>query len=147
MIKETNLNRILYVATGLVIAVVLMLAFIVIPFVRVDTSPGTTPERAVPVFWVIVIIHLLFVAALVYSILVNQQGGRVSKGLLVTIGILLILFGLTMSDGAFAYLGHSGHGMRTVAVSMFICIGFNLIAGVLAFVATSYSGKLPPSSN
>ena len=46
-----------------------------------------------------------------------------------------------MSDGALVYLDHTGHGMRLAAVSMFICIGFDFVTGVLTFIAASHSRR------
>ena len=146
MINETVLRRILYVGTGLIIAVALILAFIVIPSVRMDTSPQATPEKAVPAIWVVVIIHLLIVAALIWTILVIQRVGRINKGLLIASGVVLILLGLIISDGASAYLGHPGPGMHRVGISMFICVGCNFITSVLAFFTAWYSRRLQPLS-
>jgi cytochrome c biogenesis factor len=67
MISKTSWNRILYMAIGLVIMVVIIIIFYIIP--QVKAAPNATPERAVPAFWVIVLIQLLIVAALIYSIL------------------------------------------------------------------------------
>lgn len=146
MINETVLRRILYVGTGLIIVVALILAFMVIPSIRMDTSPQATPERAVHGIWVVIIIHLLIVALLIWTILVNQRGGRISKGLLVTAGVVLILLGLMVLDGASAYLGHPGPGMHRVAISMFVCVGCDFMSGVLAFFSAWNSRLLQPPS-
>lgn len=146
MINETVLRRILYVGTGLVIVVTLILAFMVIPSVRMDSSPQATPERAVHGIWVVIIIHLLIVAALVWTILVNQRGGRIKKGLLVALGVVLLLLSLMVLDGASAYLDHPDPIMHRVSISMFICIGCNVIASVLAFFTAWNSRRLQPPS-
>ena len=142
MINETILRRILYVGTGLVIVVNLILAFMVIPSVRMDTSPQATPENAVHGIWVVIIIHLLIVAALVWTILVNQRGGRIKKGLLIALGVVLLLLSLMVLDGASAYLDHPDPIMHRVPISMFICTGCNFIASVLAFKTAWYSRRL-----
>lgn len=146
MINETVLRRILYVGTGLVFVVTLILTFMVIPSVRMDSSPQATPERAVPAIWVSIIIHLLIVAALIWIILVNQRGGRIKKGLLVTLGVVLLLLSLMVLDGASAYLDHPDPIMHGVAISMFICIGCNVIASVLAFFTAWNSRRIQPPS-
>jgi len=143
MINETILRRILYLGTGLIIVVVLILAFMVIPSVRMDTSPQATPERAVPAIWIVVIIHLLIVAALIWTILVIQRGGRINKGLLVTVGVVLILLSLMVLDGASAYSGHPDPGMHRVAV---VCVGCNFLTSVLAFFTAWNSRRLQPPS-
>ncbi len=142
MIKEAVLNRILYVGTWLVIGVVFILVMIVIPLLQPDKPFWATPDKTVSVFWAIVLIHMLLAVGLIYSSIVRQRGGRISKDLIVAVGIVLIIFGLTMSDGAFAYLGESGAGRRMVAISMFICVGFDFIAGVLIFIIARYSQRL-----
>ena len=142
MNKETVLDLILYLATGLVIAVVLILTFIVIPLLKPDKSQEYNPCEVVTLFWIIALIHLLLSVALIYTIFDSQRGGRISKELIVATGIVLILFGLAMSNGAFAYLSDTGPGKRMVAISMFICIGFNFLAGVLTFVIAMHSQRL-----
>jgi len=140
MVNETFLHRILYVVTGLVIMVILILAFIVIPSVRVDTSPQADPERAVPGILVVIIIHLLIVAALVWTIL--QRGGRIKKGPLIALGVLLLLLSFMVLDGASAYLSHPDPIMHKVPILMFICTGCNFIASLLTFLAAFYSRRL-----
>ena len=142
MVNETVLHRILYVGTGLVIVVTLILAFIVIPSVRMDTSPQADPERAVPGILFVIIIHLIIVVALVRTILVNQRGGRIGKGLLIGMGVLLLFLSLMVLDGASAYLSHPDPIMHKVPVSMFICTGCNFIASLLTFLVAWYSKRL-----
>ena len=146
MKNDTILRRILYVGTGLVIVVTLILAFLVIPSVIIDTSPQADPERAVPGILFVIIIPLVIIAALVRTILVNQRGGRINKGLLIGLGVLLVLLSLMVSDGASAFLNHTDPIMHRVAISMFICTGCNFIASVLALSAVWYSRRLKPSS-
>ena len=146
MSNETILRRILYVGAGLVIVVTLILAFMVIPSVIIDTSPQAAPEIAVPGILFVIIIHLLIVAALVRTILVNQRGGRIKKGLLIGLGVVLLLLSLMVLDGASAYLDHTDPIMHRVAISMFICTGCNFIASVLALLTALYSRRLQPPS-
>jgi len=123
-----------------------ILAFLVIPSVIIDTSPQAEPEIAVPGILFVIIIHLVIIAALVRTILVNQRGGRINKGLLIGLGVLLVLLSLMVSDGASAFLNHTDPIMHRVAISMFICTGCNFIASVLALSAVWYSRRLKPSS-
>ena len=46
----------LYIATGLVILVILAFIIRVIPHVLNDTTPEAKPEKAVPAFWVLIAI-------------------------------------------------------------------------------------------
>jgi hypothetical protein len=132
--------------TGLVIVVTLILAFMVIPSVIIDTSPQAAPEIAVPGILFVIIIHLLIVASLVRTILVNQRGGRIEKGLLIALGVVLLLLSLMVLDGASAYSDHTDPIMHRVAISMFICTGCNFVASMLAFLTAWYSRRLQPPS-
>ena len=127
MKNDTILRRILYVGTGLVIVVTLILAFLVIPSVIIDTSPQAQPEIAVPGILFVIIIHLVIVAALVRTTLVKQRGGRINKGLLIGTVVLLVLLSLMVLDDASAYLDHTDPIMYRVAISMFICPGATLL--------------------
>jgi len=130
------------VATGLVFLVFLILVYIVIPLLSPDKAPGAKADKVVSVFWILFIIHSVLALSLIYKILDSQRGGLISKDLIVAVGIVLIFFALTMSDGAFAYLEYSDPGKRTVAIALFICVGFNLIAGVMTFVIARHSQRL-----
>ncbi len=90
MINKTGLHRILYMGTGLVVVVILILGLVVIPSVIRDTSPRAAPETAVPGILFVIIIHSVIVAALVRTILDIRRGGRVSKGLHIGLGVLLL---------------------------------------------------------
>jgi len=146
MNTETLLRRILYVGTGLVIVVALILAFMVIPSVRMDISPQANLDRAVHRIWAGIIFHLIIVTILIWTILVNHRGGRINKGLLVVAGVALIFMDLIISDRAIAYLDHPCTGMHSVVSWMFICVGFNFIVSMLAFFTSWYSERLQPPS-
>jgi hypothetical protein len=45
----------------------------------------------------------------------------------------LLILGLFLSDGASAMLGHAN--MQFVAVSWFVCVATDIIAGILVFFA------------
>jgi hypothetical protein len=141
MNNNTILRRTLYAGTGFVIIVTLILAFIVIPSVIIDTSPQADPEGAVPGILFVIIIHLIIVVALVRTILVNQRSGRIEKGLLIGLGVLLLLLSLMVFDGASAYSDHTDPIMWKVAISMFICTGCNFLASVLTLLTAWYSKR------
>ena len=140
MIRETAWRRILYVATGLVIMVILILVFFVIPHIRLDTSPHATPDTAIPATFVVAGIHLFIIILLIYSVMFSFREGHFENGFLITAGVLVILLSLVIIDGAIAYLGHPD--LRSTSISMFICVGFDFIAGILSFTARYFRGHL-----
>jgi len=140
MISETAWRRILYVATGLVIMVILILVFFVIPHIRLDTSPHATPETAIPGTFIVAGIHLFILALLIYSVMYSFREGHFENGFLITAGVVLILLSFMIIDGAIAYLGHPD--LHSTSISMFICVGFDFIAGVLSFTARYFRGHL-----
>jgi len=137
MISKTTWNSILYMAIGLVIMVVIIIIFYIIP--QVKGAPNATPERAVPAFWVIVIIQLLIVAAFIYSIMFSHREGHFENGFLVTAGVVMIVSSLILIDAASAFLDID---MHRAAIFLFICIGFDFIAGVLSFIIRYLRGHL-----
>jgi FtsH-binding integral membrane protein len=138
MISKTSWNRILYVAIGLVVMVVIIIIFYIIP--QVKAAPNATPERAVPAFWVVVLIQLLIVAALIYSIMFSHREGHFENGFLVTAGVVMILSSLILIDAATASLGDPD--LQGAAIFLFICIGFDFVAGVLSFISRYFRGHL-----
>ena len=140
MIKETAWRRILYFAIGLVIMVILILVFFVIPHIRLDTSPHATPETAIPATFIVAGIHLFLIVLLIYSVMFSFREGHFENGFLITAGVVLIFLSLMIIDGAFAYLAHPD--LHSTSISMFICVGFDFIAGMLSFTARYFRGHL-----
>lgn len=139
MIKEKKWRQMLYFAVGLITTVALLLATVVIPFVVLDTTPGATPERAVPAISIIAIVQLLIVAALLWTIKVDKRARQINKELLVASGIIPIVIGLIIVDGAIAYMDHPG--MLVASISMFTCVAFDIIGGALAIIARYFREK------
>jgi hypothetical protein len=135
MINITSWRRILFVCIGLVILAVLIIIIFVIPHINPVTQPKAT--RA---FWTVVLIHLLPIAALIYTIIFSHRDGHFENGFLVTAGVILILLELPLADAASASLGHSD--LPSTSIFLFICVGFDLIAGILSFVARYIRGHL-----
>ncbi|MBS2098171.1 hypothetical protein [Carboxylicivirga linearis] len=123
--------RLLYAAIGFIITTALILAVIALPTTKL-------PDQAITPVWVNVFIHLLFILSIVYVIKVEQRGGQQKKELLVVTGAMIIFLGLIVSDGGFAY---SNDPERiTLCVSLFVCAGTDLIAGILT-ISARYSRK------
>lgn len=143
MISEIVWRRMLYVGTGLITAVAAIYAIMVIPHVISDKSTSVAPESTVPAISILVIIHLLFIVALIWTIKVNKRGDQINKELLVGVGVILIGLSLLRLDDAFAYIDKPGlHG---VGISMLICIGCDFVAGLLALIARYFLRPWPLS--
>jgi len=133
MKSETIRNRIQYIGAGFVILTTLILAFIIIPGEFTDKTPGLQLEAAIKTLIITIILHLLICYAFIEMIIVNKRGGRLKKIVFIITGIGLVILGLFLSDGAFATSGHAN--MQFVAISWFICVVNDIIAGILVFVA------------
>jgi hypothetical protein len=133
MKSETIRNRIQYIGAGLVIFTTLILVFIIIPGHFVDKTPGLQLGWAIKMLIVTIIFHLLICYAFWKMIIVNKGGGRLKEIVFIITGIGLFILGLLLSDGAFAMSGHAN--MQFVAISWFICVANDVIAGILVFVA------------
>lgn len=133
MKSETIRNRIQYIGAGLVIFTTLILTFIIIPGHFIDKTPGLKLGLAIKMLIVIIALHLLICYAFREMIVVNKRGGHLKKIVFVITGIGLLILGLLLSDGAFAMSGHAN--MQFVAISWFICVVSDVIAGILVFIA------------
>ena len=133
MKSETIRNRIQYIGAGLVIFTTLMLTFIIIPGHFIDKTPGLQLGLAIKMLIVIIILHLLICYAFREMIVVNKRGGRLKNIVFIITGIGLLILGFFLSDGAFAMSGHAD--MQFVAISWFICVANDVIAGILVFIA------------
>jgi len=131
--SETIRNYIQYIGAGLVIFTTLILAFMIIPGHFVDKTPGLKLGLAIKMLIVIIILHLLICYAFRKMMIVNKGGGRLNRIVFIITGIGLLILGLFLSDGAFAMSGHAN--MQFVAISWFICVANDVIAGILVFIA------------
>lgn len=125
---ETRL-RVPLVGAAITFLVAITVSTVVIP--RVATDPLTIPESAVPSFWVNVIASLFVGSLMVVAPYIQRS--RLRAGLLWFAGIGALILGLILLDAAFAFREH-GATMQGVAVALFVCVGADLIAGLLAIV-------------
>lgn len=131
----------LYFAAGFITTAALLLGAVVIPYVATDTYPRATPENAIRAIAVNITVHLFVLVAVIWTISVQKRKGKFNNELLVACGIIPIILGLMVLDGAFAYLDHPG--MLVASISMFLCVGFDVTGGVLVLIAR-YSRKSKP---
>ena len=136
MINQISFRRMLYVGIGLITAVAAIFAILVIP-------PYTIPQQAIIPMWGIIIVQLLIVVALIWTIKINNRDGKINTELLAAAGVIPIVLSLLMLDGAFAYLGKPDQ--PGVSFWMFICVGCDIVAGLLALNARFSRKYKPPS--
>jgi hypothetical protein len=132
VVKETVLRRMVYTATGLVIGVAALFAFVFIPRLAVHPQAiADGVDRSSKVFF---IIQLMAAAVLLAFIIRSRHGGRKIKELLVLAGIVVILLAFMVFSSAI-YSLQTYHGLYEVAILQLVCVGANLIAGILAIIA------------
>ena len=132
MASETALRRMVYTATGLVIGVAASFAFVIVP--RLLVHPRAIAERASISYIVFFIIQLAAAAVLLTFIIRSRHGGKKIEGLLLLAGIAIILLGFIVFNGA-VYMMQFYQGFYRAAILMLVCVGANLIAGILAIIA------------
>ncbi len=125
--------RILALGVALLFATAGVITLAIIPAVRADTFPGATPDRAVPAFWVNVVLNIgLGVAA----IAVFRARYRVLLGV---VGVITMLLAAALVDAATAYPAH-GPSMHGVVVALWVCVCFDLVGGV-SMVASAFISR------
>lgn len=123
-------ERLLYIATGLVVLVITSISLWVIPQVINDTTPEARPEKAVPAFWVLMAIHLLIVAVLIMFIWLSRHGGRLRKIGLIIPGIIMILMSMILVDAASTYMEPQTR-MLSMAIILFISAFSDMMTGII----------------
>jgi len=126
-------ERLLYIAAGLVILVILSFTIWLIPFLIKETIPAAMPENLAPVFWVLLVIHLIILAALIWEIRLSRQGGRLRKTGLIIPGIIMILMSMFLIDAAGANLQNLPE-MFNMAMILFISAFCDLITGIITIM-------------
>jgi hypothetical protein len=130
----TNLHgkeKTLVIAAGMLFLSILLM-IIVIPGVYTKTLPNENNLGAVIGISLAIIIRLPILIWYKSIIKKIRRNDEKRKTVYITIGILLITFGLIYSDGAFAFLDNK----NTIYVSylMFTSVFFDIIASTLTFV-------------
>jgi len=129
-------RRMLLVCAGLFVTVALVVALGVIPPIKAATFPGATPESAVPAFWVIIGLSLLAAVTLVFIATWSKGRSWISTSVLVVLGLVVLLFGIALTDAALAYLP-AGPSMKTASILLFFCSAADFLAGALV-VTTAF---------
>jgi hypothetical protein len=123
----------LYTATGLVILVILALIIWVIPHVLNDTTPGAFLEKAVTSFWVLIAIHIVILAVLIWKILKSRRGGQLRKIALIIPGIILILMSMFLIDAAGVFLENRPDRI-VVAIILFFSACCDMVSGIITIM-------------
>ena len=126
--KEKSL---IIAASMLLLSILLMI--IVIPGVYTKTLPNENNLVAVIGISLAIIIRLLIFIWYISIIKKIRRNGEKMKTGYIIIGILLIIFGLIYSDGAFAFLDNKN--IIYVPYLMFTSVFFDIIASILTFIA------------
>ena len=111
----------------------ILLMIIVIPGVYTKTLPNENNLGAVIGISLAIIIRLLIIIWYISIIKKIRRDGEKRKTVYIVIGILLIIFGLIYSDGAFAFLDNKN--IIYVSYMMFTSVFFDIIASILTFIA------------
>ncbi len=139
MIKETSLRRMVSIAAALAVGVALMWAFVFVP--RLGAHPQAIAERVNNSSKVFFAIQLVAVIVLLIVVILSRRGAKMLGGPLYLGAVLLFLHDFMVFDGAVEMI-QTYEGFRTVAILMFVCIGLNLVAAVLAIRAGNGYQKL-----
>jgi hypothetical protein len=125
-------ERILIIAAGMLLLSILLM-IIVIPGVYTRTLPNANNLGAVIGISLAIIIRLLILIWYISIIKKIRRDGEKRKAGYISIGILLIIFGLIYSDGAIAF--SNNENILYVSYLMFTSVLCDLIASILTFIA------------
>jgi len=132
MDKETASRRLVYIATGLIIGVTALWAFWFLP--RLVAHPQAIAQGVARSSKVFFGIRLAAVVVLLAYLILRRHAGRMIKALLYLAVILFFIHDFTVIDEAPYYLEHY-RGLQTAATLMLVCLGVDLLAGILAIIA------------
>ena len=99
----------------------------VIPVLIEETNTGSLPMSAPIATSVGAGIHLLIFIVFLIARWQALRSRRINRGINLVSAIVLLIFGLIISDGAFAYI----NSLRFVSVFMFLCVGCDLAAAIV----------------
>ncbi len=132
MLKSQGKEKILIIAKGMLLFSILLM-IIVIPGVYTKSLPNENNPGAVIGISLAIIIRLLIIFWYTSIIKSIRRDGKNRKTACIVIGILLIIFGLIYSDGAFAFLNNKN--ILYVSYLMFTSVFFDIIASILTFIS------------
>jgi hypothetical protein len=138
MKKSQGKEMILIMAAAILLISILLMA-IIIPGVYTKTLPNEYNTGAVIGISLAMIIRLLIIFWYISIIKKIRRDVEKGKTGYIVIGVLLIIFGLIYSDGAFAFLDNKN--ILYLSYLMFTSVFFDLIASILTFLAAFLSQR------
>jgi hypothetical protein len=118
-------RKLLKSVIGLVFLTIILLIIIISLAVKYIALPASIA------LFVMILFHLLIFYRFWTSIKVNKRGQPVEKGYYIILGILLLICGIVILDGAFASLDKN----LVVSVLMFITVFCDVVAAIVTFGA------------
>jgi hypothetical protein len=138
MNKVAVQRKTLIIVAGIVLLCIVLM-IVIIPSVLHDTFPGAIPKLTARGILVLMIFHLPVLSGFLYAIRVNKRGGQVTRGVYISLGIVLLLLGFLFSGYALQFLTH--RNILFVSILMFIIVFCDLVAGIITFTALLLKSK------
>jgi hypothetical protein len=102
----------------------------VVPLAKADTFPYATPQRAVPVFWLIAALNLLAATLLGFTAIRATDRSRLSTSVFGILAFLVFLLACGLTGPAYGYREH-GPAMQTTSILLIFCSAAEFLAAVL----------------
>jgi len=132
LVKEIAVRRMVYTATGLVIGVTVLWAFLFVP--RLTAHPQAIAEGVDHSSKMFFNIQLIAAVILLAFVIISWLSGRMIRELLYLAAIPIFLHDFMVFVGATYYL-QTYQGFRALSILMLVCVVANLIAAILAIIA------------
>ena len=131
MKKLQRNERILFVAAAILLFSIVLL-IIVIPGFLNDAHSNAFSESAIIALYLAIVFHIMIFLGYIISIRENRRSSDNRKGGYIGLGILLILFGLFVMDGAMAILPYKN--IRYITVLMSTSTFLDFVASILTII-------------
>jgi hypothetical protein len=127
MITKKTWNRSLIAGILLIVFVIIILVLYEIPAAKAGAI-----QLSVNGLWIVIALHLIVLAELVYSRIFSFSEGHFENGFLVAAGFIALFLVYAGSDAAFS----------EDSFILFVCVGCDLVTAILAFLARYFRGHL-----
>jgi hypothetical protein len=130
--KEMTARRMAYTATGLVVGVTVLWAFVFVP--QLAVHPQAIADGVDSSSRMFLTIQLIAAAILMVFVVISWLSGRMFRGLLYLAVVPILIHNIMAFNGAIFYL-QTYQGFRALSIMMLVCVAANLIAVILAIMA------------